>query len=318
MGTSGAYHRPFTCPRYSVFLKEDSASANVLFAKTDAGLEVHQRLGPYIRASALTARMKLSTRIVNTIYVVRDYSPITTCLAMVLLPLVLIPVWEVDDIFNSIAAKHGPYLVLSRSLFLAAHLARSFHNYLTYRHLDLSLVANIHSQELWSAPWKSMFFLIPHTQSQSRGTATPAILRATPSFPTFFLVPHNIATEIQESLTKFQKRLCLPLRSLPHVPPPPWTQNPTTPKLRRLRHHSLPHKRTLRPAPRPASLAPHSNRYDLVYPLRDLRGQSAILSPFSGLAVSISKLVTQAASMCRRRQQAYQLYDLAADGAGVG
>ena len=124
-------------------------------AKTDAGLEVHQRLGAYIAPSALTEHMKASIRAVNMIYIIRDYSPITTVLAMALLPFVLIPTTDADDVFNSVAVKHEAYIIWAQRLFLAAHLARTFHGYFMYRHVGLSRVANIHSQEFWSAPCKS-------------------------------------------------------------------------------------------------------------------------------------------------------------------
>ena len=123
-------------------------------AKTDAGLEVHQRLGAFITPSPLTAHMKASVRAVNMIYVIRDYSPLTTILAMALLPYVLIPTTDRDDIFDSIATEHKVYLIWAQRLFLATHLARAFHGYFMYRHVGLSRVANIHSQELWSAPCK--------------------------------------------------------------------------------------------------------------------------------------------------------------------
>lgn len=122
--------------------------------KTDAGLEVHQRLGPYLSTSALTSRMKFSVRIVNMLYIIRDYSPITTVLAMLLLPLVLMPTPGADDDFTLIANKQRVFNLWAQTLFLATHLARTLHGYFTYRHLNLSHVANIHSQELWSAPCK--------------------------------------------------------------------------------------------------------------------------------------------------------------------
>lgn len=128
-------------------------------AKTDAGLEVHQRLGAYIAHSALNARMKPSIRAVNMIYIIRDYSPMTTVLAMILLPFVLIPSTDANDVFDSIVIKHQAYLFWAQRLFLAAHLVRTFHGYFVYRHVGLSRVANIHSQELWSAPCKQPSFL---------------------------------------------------------------------------------------------------------------------------------------------------------------
>ena len=86
------------------------------------------------------------------IYIIRDYSPLTTILGMLLLPLVLIPTPGADDDLIAIANKHGLFIFWAQTLFLATHMARTLRVYLTYRHLNLSLVANIHSQEMWSAP----------------------------------------------------------------------------------------------------------------------------------------------------------------------
>lgn len=122
--------------------------------QTDAGLEVHQRLAPYLTSATLTSRMKLSVSAVNFLYIVRDYSPLTTFLAMFLLPLVLIPTENSDDIANSIATKQGTLLFWTKTLFLTTHLASALRNYFTYRHLDLSLVENLWAQEWWSAPCK--------------------------------------------------------------------------------------------------------------------------------------------------------------------
>ena len=124
--------------------------------------------------------MKLSTRAVNMVYIIRDYSPMTTVLAMALLPLVLLPMPGVNDLFNSIAVKHATYLIVTRRLFLATHLARSIHKYATYRHIDPSHVANVHSMELCWAPCKPTLFL----QSQLRRTAKVAVLcLPPPPFP---------------------------------------------------------------------------------------------------------------------------------------
>lgn len=138
-------------------LLRDMTAADLL-AKTDAGLEVHERMGGYIVPSALTARMKPSTRAVNMIYIIRDYSPVTTVLAMALLPLVLIPTTAAGDVFDSIAIEHATYLIWAQRLFLVGHLARTFLGYFMYSHVGLSRVANILSQEWWSAPCKQSNF----------------------------------------------------------------------------------------------------------------------------------------------------------------
>ena len=101
--------------------------------------------------------MEPSTRAVNLIYIIRDYSPLTTVLAMALLPWVLIPSTGTDandDIFDAMAIEHRAYLVWAQILFLAAYLSRTFHTYFMYRHVGLSRVANLFSQEFWSAPCK--------------------------------------------------------------------------------------------------------------------------------------------------------------------
>lgn len=87
----------------------------------------------------------------------------TTVLAMVLLPFVLIPTNGANDVFHSVAVKHEVHLIWAQRLFLAAHLARTFNGYFMYRHVGLSRVANMHSQELWSAPCKQPRFLYPRT-----------------------------------------------------------------------------------------------------------------------------------------------------------
>ena len=103
----------------------------------------------------------------------------TTVLAMALLPLVLIPMPGVNDLFNSIAVKHATYLVVTRRLFLATHLARSIHNYATYRHIDPSHVANVRSMGLWGAPCNPTLFL----QAQLRRTANLCVLLLPPPPP---------------------------------------------------------------------------------------------------------------------------------------
>ncbi|KAL9576391.1 MAG: hypothetical protein Q9212_007138, partial [Teloschistes hypoglaucus] len=95
---------------------------------TDAGLEVHDQMTAYLPTSALVSRMRLPIRLVNMVYVVRDYSPVLTVLAMLFLPLALMPTTTTEhDIFHSIAVKQKPYLVMTQRLFMATHVAQVFH-----------------------------------------------------------------------------------------------------------------------------------------------------------------------------------------------
>ncbi|KAI4251758.1 MAG: hypothetical protein LQ352_004670, partial [Teloschistes flavicans] len=80
------------------------------------------------------------------VYVLRDYSPILTVLAMLLLPLALMPSFTTttttvddDDIFHSLATKHKPYLIMTQRLFLATHVAQTLHGHFAYSHLDPAL-----------------------------------------------------------------------------------------------------------------------------------------------------------------------------------
>lgn len=104
--------------------------------------------------------MKPSVSAVNFIYIIRDYSPLTTFLAMLLLPLALIPTANTDDTFNSIATKQGTLLFFTQTLFFTTHLASALRSYFTYRHLDLSLVAKFYAQEWWSAPCEYIYALL--------------------------------------------------------------------------------------------------------------------------------------------------------------
>lgn len=122
--------------------------------KTDAGIEVHQRLAPYSASSILTSRMKPSVSAVNSINLLRDYAPLTTFLGMLLLPLVLMPTADTDDTLNFITTNQRMFVFWAQTLFFTTHLASALRRYFTYKHLDLSLVGNVYAQELWSAPCK--------------------------------------------------------------------------------------------------------------------------------------------------------------------
>ena len=76
----------------------------------NAGHEVHQRLAPYLSSSPDTPKMRASVKAVNRIYMLRDYSPLTTLLSMLLLPLMLLPILDGDDVWSTISSQNSPYL----------------------------------------------------------------------------------------------------------------------------------------------------------------------------------------------------------------
>ncbi|KAL8785049.1 MAG: hypothetical protein Q9195_008809 [Heterodermia aff. obscurata] len=115
---------------------------------TDAGIEVHQRLGYYLpgTSSAIASRMTPGQRAVNMLYVLRDFSPLGITIAMLALPLAILlspPKPETNP------SSPLPYLKpLATTLFLLQKTT----SWLLYRHLGLMRVTNFHAQEVWAAP----------------------------------------------------------------------------------------------------------------------------------------------------------------------
>lgn len=121
----------------------------------NAGHEVHQRLAPYLSSSPGTSKMKASVKAVNRIYMLRDYSPLTTLLSMLLLPLVLFPTFDANDVWSTVSSQNSPYLPWTQRLFLVSHTALAITTYITYHHVGLSQLSNIHAQDFWTAPCTS-------------------------------------------------------------------------------------------------------------------------------------------------------------------
>lgn len=121
----------------------------------NAGHEVHQRLAPYLSSSPGTSKMKASVKAVNRIYMLRDYSPLTTLLSMLLLPLVLFPTFDANDVWSTVSSQKSPYLPWTQRLFLVSHTALAINTYITYHHVGLSQLSNIQAQDFWAAPCKS-------------------------------------------------------------------------------------------------------------------------------------------------------------------
>ena len=88
----------------------------------------------------------------------------TTTLALLLLPLTLglldttllkTSPRLTSDLYDSIAAKNTSLISISKALVLCAYLSRSLHDVFMYKHLRLSRIQNLRSQEWWSAPCKN-------------------------------------------------------------------------------------------------------------------------------------------------------------------
>ena len=140
----------------------------------NAGHEVHQRLAPYLSSSPSTSKMKASVKAVNRIYMLRDYSPLTTLLSMLLLPLVLFPTFDANDVWSTVSSQNSPYLAWTQGLFLVSHTALAMTTYITYHHVGLSQLSNIQAQDFWAAPCTSSSLTIfSHRPSPQH---TPIIL----------------------------------------------------------------------------------------------------------------------------------------------
>ena len=118
----------------------------------NAGHEVHQRLAPYLSSSLDTPKMRASVKAVNRIYMLRDYSPLTTLLSMLLLPLMLLPTFGGDDVWGALWSQNSPYLPWTQRLFLVSHTILAINTYITFHHVGLSQLSNIQAQDFWAAP----------------------------------------------------------------------------------------------------------------------------------------------------------------------
>lgn len=119
--------------------------------QTDAGVEVHQRLGYYLPGfSAIASRMTPGQRAVNMLYVLRDFSPLGITLAMIALPLAILSFPH--DSFADLIHENATSLLWLRRLAVISWLAQKINTWIVYRHIGLARVANFQSQEVWTAP----------------------------------------------------------------------------------------------------------------------------------------------------------------------
>ncbi|KAL8701868.1 MAG: hypothetical protein Q9224_000304 [Gallowayella concinna] len=92
----------------------------------DACMEVCQHFGYYLPGSAITSQMTALQRAVNMLYALRDYSPVTTSLALILLPVALYP--NRPDNFGSPFPENKNYLFWLQILYSLTFLAHRSSN----------------------------------------------------------------------------------------------------------------------------------------------------------------------------------------------
>lgn len=93
--------------------------------------------------------MTWSQRLVNMLYMLRDYAPVTNVLALALFPIALYPTQANDSIL-----EQANSLWLRRT-FLVAYIAYKLNHYNIYSQIGLSRVLNFQSNEIWAAPCTS-------------------------------------------------------------------------------------------------------------------------------------------------------------------
>ena len=115
-------------------------------------MEVCQYFGYYLPGSATTSQMTLSQRTVNMLYALRDYSPLMTSLALILLPIALLPTHP--DQLAVISPEHRSSLFWLKLSFVTMFLLQKINSFIMYKHIGLSKVNNFKSHEVWLAPCK--------------------------------------------------------------------------------------------------------------------------------------------------------------------
>lgn len=119
-------------------------------------MEVCQYFGYYLPGSAITSQMTLSQRIINMLYALRDYSPLTTSLALILLPIALLPTFP--DQSAVISSEHRSSLFWLKLSFVTMFFSRKINNFIMYEHIGLSQMANFQSHWVWIAPCKPLLY----------------------------------------------------------------------------------------------------------------------------------------------------------------
>ena len=122
--------------------------------KIDACAEVCQHFGYYLPGSAITSQMTPLQRAVNMLYAFRDYSPVTTSLALILLPIALLPRYPNDTPTptSNASSTRSISVFWIQMLYVSTFLAHKINTYIMYNHVGQSQVQNQESQQVWLSP----------------------------------------------------------------------------------------------------------------------------------------------------------------------
>ena len=98
--------------------------------------------------------MTLVQRGVGIFQALREYAPMTTILALIVLPIAIFPTQS--DEFATILSQHDPSWL--RTIFLVALILSKSNNIFIYAHIGMQRMANFQSCDIWCAPCKSLSF----------------------------------------------------------------------------------------------------------------------------------------------------------------
>ena len=121
----------------------------LIFRQVDAGAEVCQRFGYYLPGSKSTTKMMMSQRLVNILYMLTCFAPVTNVLALALLPIALYPTQADDSVLEQIDS------FWLRRIFLVAFITYKANHRNVHNGIGLSRVLNFQSLEIWAAPCAS-------------------------------------------------------------------------------------------------------------------------------------------------------------------
>lgn len=156
-----------------------------------AGIEVHKQFGFYLAGSKFTSQMTWGQRGVGILQALRDYSPVTNVLALILLPIAIYPIPN-SELVGLASVYDTSWL---RSLFLVAFLAHKVNNYVMYGHIGSRRLASFQSMDIYCAPCKSIPFKVGQAlwQHQPRSGPTQHSPRRD-SYPAAFSLFHRLTT----------------------------------------------------------------------------------------------------------------------------
>ena len=94
--------------------------------------------------------MTLAQRAVNLLYAFRDYAPVTDILALLVIPLALLPLRKSEH--SNVYLDYQHPLRTMQYLYFAAFVANKAYYFIAYNHIGMSRVWNFQSNEIWAAP----------------------------------------------------------------------------------------------------------------------------------------------------------------------